>query len=220
MRGAKVVLFAFATAALGQSQLTLRLDPVEATHSQAEPGLMQIEFVANLHLKNEGPHPVLLLMEEKPAVVGVYVGSTENFTQPTTLVSQYRGPAIDTSGRWKDLADKVLKSPLGQSGLRVLRPRESVDLAQEVVLNLAASKRDSFGPGREDMPFSELVLEENLWVTLLVDVWPRNLDRAGGTKLLSEMVRTARRQEGSLVIEPLRSLPVRLALRSAQDGQR
>lgn len=210
LAGVILVVLGSATA----QNVTLSADPVAAVWSPVEPNSVKIEFQARLTLKNVGDQPILLLTAERPAVVGVYIGQAEDFDPSSSIVAQYRGPSVDTGKQWTDLAVRLKDSPLRTSGLSVLSAGESMALTAQVVIYLPESKRESTGRARSDMPFKELLEQKKLWISVLVDIWPQNLERAGGAESLSKHVAATRSGAGELLIEPLLSSPALFDLRA------
>jgi len=97
-----------------------------------------------LEFRNNGPKPIIFLNEPAPALTGATLNREVSDTPRNALVTDYRGPSVDTSAKWLTLRDSLDKAVPPSDLVRILQPGELwwFDRTLDIALPTEAGKTD------------------------------------------------------------------------------
>jgi hypothetical protein len=171
----------------------------------------QIVVTLKATVINRGNRVALVFVAENPEVVSATLGDAANRTaQGHGLVTEYAGPSVDTSAKWKAYAAKLEGTILDDAGVVRIPPGGSYEIPQKVAISVPNTLGATFYPKRPTL--DELRKVPELWLSGVLSVWPANIERGQKAKRDSfgQRVRGRWRAAGDFALQPLVAEPVSL----------
>jgi hypothetical protein len=169
-----------------------------------------------LELHNNGSKPVIFLNDPAPTITGATLNKVASDPPHSALVSDYRGPSVDTSSKWLTLRRSLDKAQPPSELVRILPPGESwwFEGSVDVALPTEAGK-SNYVPRRATWESMQDL--SPVWLHVNWEVWPVNVEPSKNPNKLSFGITLQRRWKnvGLLRLDGIYSEPIALDLKTA-----
>src|SRR6266404_2169031 len=167
-----------------------------------------------LELHNNGSKPVIFLNDPVPTITGATLNKLASDPPHSALVSDYRGPSVDTSSKWLTLRRSLDKAQPPSELVRILPPGESWWFEDSVGVGLPTEAgKSNYIPRRATW---ESIQELSpVWLHVNWEVWPSNVEPSKNPNKLSFGLALQRRWKnvGLLRLDGIYSEPIMLDLK-------
>jgi len=180
-----------------------------------------LEMKLQLELVNTSRTPIIFLNRDPRFVGAVLAKRTDDFETGNYLARTYVGPAVSLSPKWKTLRAKLNKRTPPADEIRILMPNESWSVTATVGVSLPDHPElfapELFGSARS-ISFTELQRNSTVWLRVLCEVWPWNIEPGSDRSRLTYGRKLQRRWKtaGILWLDEIFSDPIDVPLKRMQ----
>ena len=169
-----------------------------------------LEMKLLLQLVNTGPTPIIFLKREPLFVGAALAKQPHDFATGNHLVRTYVGPAVNFSPEWSALRVSLDRPTPPPEQTRILMPSESWSLRATVGVSLPDNP-ELFLPAR-GASLKDLKELSSLWLRVVCEVWPWNLEPSADRSKLKYGRKLQRRWKdvGVLWLDEIYSEPLTL----------
>ena len=182
--------------------LTGRTTKVQVTEDKEN---VVLTVSLDLTIKNESQSNVILFAHEFQ-IVGQYIYQSADPTKPNLLFRQSSSPSVNRSTHWTDLQSQLNTSSPPANLTRTLRSGESINFTRTTTMSI-------YKKGSYPASWSEIQASSSVWLRVVLDMFPSNLDRTSvSQKSYGKRIQKRWSAFGALQIDVLQSAPIKLDL--------
>lgn len=194
--------------------LLLRGETESVTVEELDSEEVLIKIKLKMELTNKGANPIFLLNKE-PLFVGASIAkSTDDLASGVLLASNYAGPAVDKSPYWGNLRASLEQMSPPPDKIRVLKPNDTWFVITSIVFGVPAKTGGSIS-FRKQESWSVIQKLPHVWLKVVCEVWPRNIEPGANRSKLEFGHNLQRRwhRHGVLWLDDLVSEPIQIDLK-------